>query len=265
MRALFLNNNQKEKVMAKNYGIFGRTSGKVGNVVFTNTSDGQIASAYNPNKPKERSQAQIDSSAKFAFMKKVSALFPPELLLGLGGNDKENRRKFDSMILRNVVWEGEGVERHPALEASRIVLAEGELKYPWELIYNIRSSYYMIGEKDYVDISLEVEPLFEPFILGNIVLGLSNDPDCPPILFHGVVSDELGGYELPFIFRYNLPTYMFFNRYKWFTWLIRFKYDEELKNQYTIKEKTQYLKNYNISMWKKLFALENSDSIFFLL
>lgn len=247
--------------MAKNYGIFGRTSGKVGNVVFTNTSDGQIASAYNPNKPKERSQAQIDSSAKFAFMKKVSALFPPELLLGLGGNDKENRRKFDSMILRNVVWEGEGVERHPTLNASRIVLAEGNMRPIMEILYEQTYNYTQTGGKSRVRLRFESEVKKELFIFGQIVLGLSKEIDNEPILRIGVFSKNFLGTSFQGRFMFTTPERIFWARYNWISWLIMFEYNENIVNEYNLNMSETNLKAYDLSIWKKLFTLKRCDQI----
>lgn len=249
--------------MAKNYGIFGRTSGKVGNVVFTNTSDGQIASAYNPNKPKERSQAQIDSSAKFAFMKKVSALFPPELLLGLGGNDKENRRKFDSMILRNVVWEGEGVERHPTLDALRIVFAEGELKLPWNSIMTNEVQY---GVRSGLPV---VQNIFRPaigrqnVILGEIMLGLSSNPERKQIMRTGVVAVDEPSFFPNFYFSFGVEDHVRYGDYTWFRWIIVFEYNAQLVEDYELKKDTFNLNDYNLNLWKKLFALKRSDSIIY--
>lgn len=86
--------------MGKFVGLIGSISGKVGNVVFAKGTDGiTYGRSYQPVVANPKSIGQVDQRAKMNLAGRMTAVTPPEVLLGLGINKRMRRSAFNKNLL----------------------------------------------------------------------------------------------------------------------------------------------------------------------
>ena len=86
--------------MGKFVGFIGSISGKVGNVVFAKGTDGiTYGRTYQPVVANPKTIGQMDQRAKMNLAGRMTAVTPPEVLLGLGINKRMRRSAFNKNLL----------------------------------------------------------------------------------------------------------------------------------------------------------------------
>ena len=87
--------------MAKFVGFIGTIRGKVGTTVFSKGENGlSYGRAYQPQVYNPKTVGQVDQRAKMNLVGRMTAVTPPELLVGMNGTNKRQRRSaFNSNLL----------------------------------------------------------------------------------------------------------------------------------------------------------------------
>lgn len=87
--------------MAKFVGFIGTIRGKVGTTVFSKGENGlSYGRAYQPQVYNPKSVGQVDQRSKMNLVGRMTAVTPPELLVGMNGANKRQRRSaFNSNLL----------------------------------------------------------------------------------------------------------------------------------------------------------------------
>lgn len=86
--------------MAKNVGLIGSVSGKIGNVVYAVQNGIQTARVYQPIVSNPKSSLQQMQRAKGNLVGQLSAIVPKGVIVGLGTNNRSRRSKFLSLALK---------------------------------------------------------------------------------------------------------------------------------------------------------------------
>lgn len=113
--------------MAKNVGLIGSVSGKVGNVVYAVTNGIQTVRAYQPVISNPKTRAQNIQRAKMNLIGRVSQITPKEVLMGLGSNARRRRSRFLSLGLNATTTASEGGNIVAKLDAPDFIFSEGAL------------------------------------------------------------------------------------------------------------------------------------------
>lgn len=114
--------------MAKLVGLIGTGRGRVGNVVLSKGLNGQtISRAYQPQVHNPNTTGQIQSRAKMIMAGKLSKITPSNLLEGMNGDNKvERRSRFVANIIRYATISG---SNQALLAPNRLIFSEGNA-YP---------------------------------------------------------------------------------------------------------------------------------------
>lgn len=114
--------------MAKNVGLIGSVSGKVGNVVYAMNAGIQTVRVYQPHVLNPKSAAQTAQRAKMALAGRLSSLVPNSALLGLNGASKAFRRgDFVRGIVREAISYGV-VGESAKIQPEKIIFSKGNLQ-----------------------------------------------------------------------------------------------------------------------------------------
>lgn len=91
--------------MGKVTSLYGKTTGKIGSVVFSTSGGETIAREYNPHVANPNTSAQIDQRARMKLMAQISAALAPSLAYTKSGlvsaRNKFVKRNFDSTYALN--------------------------------------------------------------------------------------------------------------------------------------------------------------------
>lgn len=124
--------------MGKVTSLYGKTTGKIGSIVFATSGGETIAREYNPHVANPNTQAQVDQRARMKLMSQLSAALAPVLVMQKEGLvSKRNKfvsRNFDACYALNgeaqITYENvqitEGNTSLPAITAAG-ALSEGVL------------------------------------------------------------------------------------------------------------------------------------------
>lgn len=86
--------------MGKFVGVIGTISGKVGNVVFTKGANGTTyGRTYQPQVANPKTIGQVDQRTKMNLVGRMSQVTPAAVLIGMDGNKRERRSKFNRILL----------------------------------------------------------------------------------------------------------------------------------------------------------------------
>lgn len=93
--------------MGKVTSLYGKTTGKIGSIVFSTSGGETIAREYNPHVANPNTSAQIDQRARMKLMSQISAALAPSLAYTKSGlvsaRNKFVKRNFDSSYALNGV------------------------------------------------------------------------------------------------------------------------------------------------------------------
>lgn len=136
--------------MAKNYGINGRMSGKLGAAVFTNQGEANVAAGYNPKKTRGVSVRDELSHARFLQAHELAALLGRDAV-HVQGLTLKRRASYLERVCNRVLVVREGVEGYEVLfTPSTLLLADGGASMPYKGIEWVYLFYMMQGGRPYV-------------------------------------------------------------------------------------------------------------------
>lgn len=136
--------------MAKQYGINGRISGRLGNTIFVNTSVGNVAQQFNPSKPNADTQAQLRTTTRFRLAHEIEIAMGNDWCRGLTGTRRERSALLKRNILNAISVEDSGDYMHALLQPTKLQLANGQMVTPWtwtnenSLTYSTQEGYPML-------------------------------------------------------------------------------------------------------------------------
>ena len=119
--------------MGKVTSLYGKTTGKIGSIVFATSGGQTIAREYNPHVANPNTQAQVDQRARMKLMSQLSAALAPVLVMQKEGlvskRNKFTSKNFDACYALNgeaqITYENvqitEGNTALPALLAEGII------------------------------------------------------------------------------------------------------------------------------------------------
>lgn len=91
--------------MGKVTSLYGKTTGKIGSIVFSTSGGETIAREYNPHVANPNTQAQIDQRARMKLMSQLSAILAPVIVMTKEGlvsrRNKFVKKNFDSSYALN--------------------------------------------------------------------------------------------------------------------------------------------------------------------
>lgn len=115
--------------MGKITSLYGKTTGKIGSIVFSTSGGETIAREYNPHVANPNTSAQIDQRARMKLMSQISAALAPSLAYTKSGlvsaRNKFVKRNFDSSYALNGVAQ---------CSYENLQLTEGNLGLPAILV-----------------------------------------------------------------------------------------------------------------------------------
>lgn len=92
-------------IMGKVTSLYGKTTGKIGSIVFSTSGGETIAREYNPHVANPNTQAQIDQRARMKLMSQLSAVLAPVIVMTKEGlvsrRNKFVKKNFDSSYALN--------------------------------------------------------------------------------------------------------------------------------------------------------------------
>lgn len=116
--------------MAKNVGLIGSVSGKIGNVVYAVTNGVQIARVYQPVVSNPKSPLQNAQRAKGNIAGRISSLTPRTVIMGLGGNNRARRGAYLRELLRAATVTSSGGVYTAKVDGDDIVFSKGSVVVP---------------------------------------------------------------------------------------------------------------------------------------
>lgn len=111
--------------MAKNVGLIGSVSGKVGNVVYSIQNGIQTVRAYQPVVVNPKSSAQQQQRAKGNAVGRISSFVPREAIMGLGTNGRSRRGEFLRLMLKAAVVASTGTGYTAKVNVQDIIFSRG--------------------------------------------------------------------------------------------------------------------------------------------
>lgn len=114
--------------MAKNVGLIGGVSGKVGNVVYATVNGVQTVRVYQPNVFNPKSVAQTAQRAKMSLAGRLSSLLTNEMLQGINAPSRRNRRaRFVSKVIRAATFNDSVGNGFAKVQPDALVFSEGSV------------------------------------------------------------------------------------------------------------------------------------------
>lgn len=122
--------------MGKVTSLYGKTTGKIGSIVFATSGGETIAREYNPHVANPSTQAQVNQRARMKLMSQLSAVFAPVLVIQKEGlvskRNKFTSKNFDACYAINgeaqITYENvqitEGNTSLPALAAAGSIASD---------------------------------------------------------------------------------------------------------------------------------------------
>lgn len=136
--------------MAKNYGINGRMSGKLGAAVFTNQGEVNVAAGYNPKKSRGVSVRDGLSHARFLQAHSMAAMIGRDAVHVQGVTLKRRASYLEGMCNR-VLSVREGIDGCEVLfTPSGLLLADGGASMPYRGIEWVYLYYLLQGGRAFV-------------------------------------------------------------------------------------------------------------------
>ena len=124
--------------MGKVTSLYGKTTGKIGSIVFSTSGGETIAREYNPHVANPNTQAQVDQRARMKLMSQLSASLSPVIAMTKEGlvsrRNKFVKKNFDNSYALNGVAQisyenvqlTEGSTGLPQVAASAVLAATGD-------------------------------------------------------------------------------------------------------------------------------------------
>lgn len=136
--------------MAKNYGINGRMSGKLGAAVFTNQGEANVAAGYNPKKTRGVSVRDEVSHARFLLAHDLAALIGRDAV-HVQGVTLKRRSSYLEGVCNRVLKVREGVDGYEVLfTPSELQLANSGASMPYRGIEWVHLYYQILNGKPVV-------------------------------------------------------------------------------------------------------------------
>lgn len=102
-----MSNSNTFSIMGKSTSMWGKTTGKVGGLVYASSGGEQIVREYNPNVANPSTQAQVDQRARMKLMSQLSAQLAPVVAMRKDGlvsaRNKFVKKNFESSYALNGV------------------------------------------------------------------------------------------------------------------------------------------------------------------
>ena len=133
--------------MAKNYGINGRMSGKLGAAVFTNQGEANVAAGYNPKKTRGVSVRDEVRHARFLLAHGLAALISRDAV-HMRGVTLKRRAIYLEGVCNRVLEVREGLDGYEVLfTPSGLQLADGWAPMPYRGIEWVHLYYQILNGK----------------------------------------------------------------------------------------------------------------------
>lgn len=136
-------------IMGKVTSLYGKTTGKIGSIVFSTSGGETIAREYNPHVANPNTQAQVNQRARMKLMSQLSAALSPVIAMQKEGlvsrRNKFVQKNFDACYALNgeaqITYENvqltEGNTALPAFTAGGGVVND---KFVLDMLYNVEPS-----------------------------------------------------------------------------------------------------------------------------
>lgn len=146
--------------MGKVTSLYGKTTGKIGSIVFATSGGETIAREYNPHVANPNTQAQVDQRARMKLMSQLSAALSPVIAMTKDGlvsrRNKFVKRNFDNSYALNGIAQ---------ISYENVQLTEGSVGLPQVIVeaYNASTagSYASLASEPSANISRVVYCIFE--------------------------------------------------------------------------------------------------------
>lgn len=116
--------------MAKNVGLIGSVSGKIGTVVFAVVNGIQTSRAYQPNIVNPKSAGQSLQRARGNLAGRISGFVPRTAIKGLGINNRIRRGEFLRNILKKATANYENGSYVAKIQPADVLFSKGAIQLP---------------------------------------------------------------------------------------------------------------------------------------
>lgn len=116
--------------MAKNVGLIGSVSGKIGTVVFAVLNGIQTSRAYQPNVSNPKSSGQSLQRARGNLAGRISGFVPKTAIMGLGVNARLRRGEFLRNILKKATANYDGGSYVAKIQPADVLFSKGAVLLP---------------------------------------------------------------------------------------------------------------------------------------
>lgn len=116
--------------MAKNVGLIGSVSGKIGTMVFAVVNGIQTSRAYQPNVANPKSIGQSQQRARGNLAGRISGFVPRTAIMGLGANARFRRGEFLRNILKKATATYEQGSYVAKIQPADVLFSKGAVTLP---------------------------------------------------------------------------------------------------------------------------------------
>lgn len=120
--------------MAKNVGLIGSVSGKIGTMVFAVVNGIQTSRAYQPNVANPKSIGQSLQRARGNLAGRISGFVPRTAIMGLGVNNRLRRGEFLRNILKKATANLDGSSYVAKIQPADVLFSKGAVLLPVTLV-----------------------------------------------------------------------------------------------------------------------------------
>ena len=123
-------NLENQLIMAKNVGLIGSVSGKIGTVVFAVLNGIQTSRAYQPKVSNPKSTGQSMQRARGNLAGRISSFVPKSAIMGLGVNARLRRGEFLRNILKKATATYEQGSYVAKIQPADVLFSKGAVQLP---------------------------------------------------------------------------------------------------------------------------------------
>lgn len=202
-------------IMGKVTSLYGKTTGKIGSIVFSTSGGETIAREYNPHVANPNTQAQVDQRARMKLMSQLSAALSPVIAMTKEGlvsrRNKFVKKNFDSSYALNGVAQ---------ISYENVQLTEGSVGLPQIVVeaYNeyVVDAYVSLATQPAANISRVVYCVFIKSeenrlqYLDSVISTKRLDTDVPDTIFGAILPSmevQTVGSDVQFTKEYVIYAY----------------------------------------------------------
>lgn len=201
--------------MGKVTSLYGKTSGKIGSIVFSTSGGETIAREYNPHVANPSTMPQVNQRARMKLMSQLSAALSPVIAMTKDGLVSK-RNKFVKLNFDNT-YAAQGVAQ---ISYENVQITEGSVGLPQIVAeaYNaaVGGAYVRLASEPAINVSRVIYCIFEKSqenrlqYINSIISTARTSEDVPGAYFganlNGLSVDESGG-EYTFTKEYVIYAY----------------------------------------------------------